>query len=527
MQGERTVAENPELEAALPQNKRFHVPTLAALTSDIRLLLINAALLAVFLLIVPVVAVQFLHNQVIIQAFPVPAALAARGLTPDVAANLLWDGLNEEAALADTSKEAVTAMPTNQRVDFAIPDSGISIDSLVYYVRRFFHVYQTRISGEFRCATAACTPDGISLRIRVVREKLDIIQMPPMGDTSETDYFQVAAGRVLDLLDPFTAAAARAHSDPDAALAAAERMVRAHDPSAVWAANLIGNIKLRKGDFVGAVAAYRNALILKPDFAVAATNLGVALVESGQLDEADKMFAGLVVTDPNDKYLALGRSKLAQARGDLDGAVAFLMQAEALDPGTPKYYFLAGAAEFRAGNSAKAGDFATRALEVAPADHAAVMLMIGVDAAQGSFDKAEAVLARAVAVDPEMADFQGERAAMLHVLNRSQEALTAINAALQLTPGITSWEVTRADILLSLKRFEDARAQAASVLVTEPDNAEAWLIEGQALVGLDRTQEARAAYKTAISDDTGGYAAAAKGYLAVLDQSAPPINPPG
>ena len=377
---------------------------LVTLTSDLRMLLINVALLSLFLLIVPVVAVQFLHSQVIIQPFPVPTALAARGLTPDVAANRLWDGLHEEEIRAGTSKQAIAALPTNQRVDFAIPDSGVSIDSLVYYVRQFFHTYQTRISGEFRCGDAACSPDGVSLRIRVMRDKLDIIQMPPIGTESEADYFRDAAARVLDLLDPFTAAAARAETDPDAALAEAERMVRMHHPDAVWAANLIGNIKLRQGDAAGAVVAYRNALSLKPDFAVAATNLGVALVAAGQLDEAGKVFDGLAATDGDDKFLALGRSKLAQARGDVAGAVALLMQAEALDPGTAKYFFLAGEAEFRAGQMAKATDDARQALEVAPGDYGSVVLMSAIDASQGSFDKAEEVDSYCYMVENERGD---------------------------------------------------------------------------------------------------------------------------
>jgi tetratricopeptide (TPR) repeat protein len=525
-------AHTPPVDGNTPKDqpaarrRRVHVPTIAALTSDLRMLLLNVALLVVFLLIVPVVAMQFLHSQVIIQPFPVPLALSSRGLTPDVAANRLWDGLHDEVALANTSKEAIAAMPTSQRVDFAIPDSGVSIDSLVYYVRHFFHAYQTRISGEFRCADATCAPEGVSLRIRVMRDGLDIIQMPPIGTQTEADYFRAAAARVLELLDPFTAAAALATTDPDAALVEAERMVRMHHPDAIWSANLIGNIKLRQGDKAGAVAAYRMALQLKPDFVVAATNLGVALIAAGQLDEAGKVFAGLETFDANDKYLVLARFKLAQARGDLDGAIGLLMQAETLDPGTAKYYFLAGEAEFGAGHLAKAADYASRALDVAPADYAAVMLMSSVDATQSSFGKAEVVMARAVKADPTVADFQGQLAQMLHVLHRYPEALTAVEAALDLAHDSTAWQATRADILLSLHRAEDARAQATVITGKEPANAEAWLIEGQALAELNRTVEARAAYRTAINLDTGGYAAAAKGYLAVLDQSAK-IAPPG
>jgi predicted Zn-dependent protease len=481
--------------------------------------LVNAAVLAALLLLVPVIAVQFLQDQVIIQPFPVPQAMAEQGLTPDVAANRLWDGLNEEIALAATSKQAIAALPANQRVDFAVPDSGISIDALVYYVRHFFHAYPTRISGEFRCADAACASEGVSLRIRVMRDTLQVIQLPPMGSDPEEAYFRKAALRVLDVLDPFTAAAARADTDPTTALASAERLVRTGHPDAVWAANLIGNIQLQQGDPAASIAAYRQALALNPDFSIAAANLGGALVQAQDLDAAEKVFDTLEAKG-KDKHLALGRAKLALARNDLIMAKDYLMQAEALDPGTPIYHFLAGEAAYQAGNFAMAAESAAKALAVAPGDYGAVMLLSAIRAMEGSFDQAEAVLAKGAQAAPDVADFHGQRAMFLHILKRTPEALFAVDRALALEPDNRPWQLSRADILLTLNRAPEALMQLAPVLAAAPEDAGAWLLQGRALVAQGDADAARAALEAAIRYDTGGNAASAEGYLAILDQTA-------
>lgn len=151
---------------------RLHSPTLVTFSAAMRTPLLKLCLLVIVVVMVPVVALQFTKAQVIIDTFDLPAALTQRGLAADVVANRLWGWLVEVKAAAASSKEGGEAIPSSQPVDFRIPDFAISIDSLMYYVRQFFHLYQTRISGEFVCADAACAPEGMALRVRVLREKL-------------------------------------------------------------------------------------------------------------------------------------------------------------------------------------------------------------------------------------------------------------------------------------------------------------------------------------------------------------------
>jgi len=247
--------------------------------------------------------------------------------------------------------------------------------------------------------------------------------------------------------------------------------------------------------------------------------LGGALVQARELDAAERVFADLA-TKVQDKHLALGRAKLAQARDDLVTMTQELMLAEALDPGTPTYHFLAGEAAYRAGHFDKAAESAALALAVAPGDYGAVMLLSAIHTAQGDFEGAEAALANGARAAPETADFHGQRAMFLHILGRAPEALLAIDTALRLAPDTTAWQISRADILLTLNRAPEALSQTALVLAAEPQNAGAWLMQGRALVVQQQPDAARTAYETAIRFDTGGNTASAEGYLAILDKTA-------
>ena len=155
---------------------------------------------------------------------------------------------------------------------FPIPASPSNRWSSI--VRRLFNAYETRIAGEFVCSDKDCDRAGMRLRLRVIRQGVDLIDMPPIGDRTERDYFADAGGRVLALLDPFVALAALSETQPLKATTLARRLIRAHHKDAKWAHNLVGIIRQNQGDQAGAIEEFRAAIALDPGFLQARTNLG-------------------------------------------------------------------------------------------------------------------------------------------------------------------------------------------------------------------------------------------------------------
>ncbi len=87
-----------------------------------------------------------------------------------------------------------------------------------------------------------------------------------------------------------------------------------------------------KGLIDNAIAAYKVAVRLKPDYAGTHTNLGLALQKKGEIDAAITEYREVIRLKPD---YAVGHNLLGlalEAQGNLDGAVACYRKSIALDP---------------------------------------------------------------------------------------------------------------------------------------------------------------------------------------------------
>ena len=87
-----------------------------------------------------------------------------------------------------------------------------------------------------------------------------------------------------------------------------------------------------------AVAAYKRALELNPNFADACRNLGNVLIELQELDDAIKYFEQALRINPADKKACQGLGRAQNEQGDLGQAVAAYQKAIAIDPLNAEYY---------------------------------------------------------------------------------------------------------------------------------------------------------------------------------------------
>lgn len=86
------------------------------------------------------------------------------------------------------------------------------------------------------------------------------------------------------------------------------------------------------GQHEAAVAAYRQALVLRPDNAGASVNLAVCLSEMGRREEAERVVDELERMEPESAFVPIGRGAVAVLEGRGDEARRFFLGAIARDP---------------------------------------------------------------------------------------------------------------------------------------------------------------------------------------------------
>lgn len=527
------MARKPAAKAApaKPERDPITLPEAASFTSDVRTLAVNVTILLAIVLVVPVIVTQFWRSQVVIEPIAVPGGLSETGLTAEIAAGRLWDGIEAVSASAGTAKATVVSIPESAKVDFAIPDSGLSIDSLVYYVRQFFHVYETRVSGEFRCADPSCAPEGVTLRIRVIDDDVNLIDMPARGDKSEDTYFREAAAEVLSYLDPFTALAAVSTTDPARGKVLARRLIRTNHPDAKWAYNLLGTLLTNDGDTDGAIEQFNAALAIDPDFAPALANLGSALLAKQDLPGAKSALDRVLARNKDDVYALQGYADLTLAQGgSADEAVKYLLQASKVRPLPPYYINLAGNVMLNAGRQDEAIGYFRQALEVDPGDQLALAMLGALYGIAGKFDEAERVYRAAADFAPTNAEILADHVSLLRVVQKFDEALEKARVAISRDPDNPRYHALTAKVLMDLARYDEALVELAEAQRLRPDDPEDITTLADILRLQGKTAEAIAAYNKvkAMVPADDDLARMADAYLTLLGAaSATPEAQPG
>ncbi len=484
--------------------RRISLPTLESGSTRLRKVVLNIAFVLAILVFIPVLASQFLRNPVLIEPISVPKALLQRGLSPEVMASRLWDGLRDASLLARTSKESVAAIPNSQRVQFSVPEVGLSIDSIVRQTRQFFNAYQTRITGEFVCGEPACPASTMRLRLRILRNTSEVIDLPPVGSTDLRSYFTGAAVQVLSTLDPFVAISAIAETEPARATALARRLIRQHHPDSKWAHNLIGNIRTNSGDYRPALAEYRAALALDPGFTIARANAARALRQLGDPVASQAEYDRLAAESPNLPAVFEGYAELAIAAGQPDDGIAFLEQAAAADPTSAHYFSRIGEVEQARGDQEAAIAAFEKALAIDPAYPLALNPMFTARLARGDFSGGEELLRRAAAYDPQSPEVQALHGAALVFMGEQAQALEAFERALLVKPDDVDLLYQSANILQNLDRHADAIARLDRAITLAPYDPAPRFSRATSLMLTGNNEAALADFRRVLELDTSG-----------------------
>ena len=116
---------------------------------------------------------------------------------------------------------------------------------------------------------------------------------------------------------------------------------------------------LYRENWDAAIACYTEAIRIKPDYAMAYINRGVAYAGKGQYDKAITDYTEAIRIDPDDAKACVNRGVVYGNKGQYDKAIADFTEAIRINPDYTDAYNGRGVAYRKLGNDVKAAaDFA-------------------------------------------------------------------------------------------------------------------------------------------------------------------------
>jgi tetratricopeptide (TPR) repeat protein len=307
-----------------------HISDVLKLTLEVTL---AAAALAVLVGFAALIWSALRDDGVVIEAFKVPPDLATQGLSGDVVATKLLDKLNVlENATQSSRASSSYANNWDGDIKLQIPDTGVSIGEFTRALHAWLG-HQTRITGEIWH-----TPTGIAVTARAGSNASPAFA----GAPADLDgLLQKAAEAVYRATQPYRYAVylMSANRTKEAEAAYQDLIANGSAQDRAWAFIGLGNIYSSRADYPHALAAFENALTLRPDFVMAYTNIAG---NEDQLQHEEQSYAAMskvvAVTrgtpDPDigDQAWAMGTlngpSQLAGDIGDFQAQLAFNRQLE-------------------------------------------------------------------------------------------------------------------------------------------------------------------------------------------------------
>jgi arylsulfatase A-like enzyme/Tfp pilus assembly protein PilF len=123
-----------------------------------------------------------------------------------------------------------------------------------------------------------------------------------------------------------------AQDHPSAHTLAALRRIVTDDPQLIDGWTMLGNEHFRRGEFAGAVAAYKQALNLKPDSDLATINLANAYRRLGHDEDAMVGYRHYLERDPRNAYVRYQLGELQSDKGLLNEALESFSKSLEMDP---------------------------------------------------------------------------------------------------------------------------------------------------------------------------------------------------
>ena len=253
-------------------------------------------------------------------------------------------------------------------------------------------------------------------------------------------------------------------------------------PDNLYAIHPLGLIALETNRPDLAAKLFRKAIAVDGNVRAFPNNLGHALQDLNQLEDAIESYENAIRIDPNYANAHYNRGIALQAMGRLDDALGSYDKVLELNPRDAEAY----------NNRGRVLEELDRLSEALTAYDAALLLrdnfaeihsnrgnvlkkLGNLDAALDSYD-------RAIRLKPNYPEAHSNRGNALHELGRFEEALDSYNRAIQLKPDYVTAYANRGRTLFEMKRIEEALQSYDRATVLKPDFADAHSGKGYLLL---------------------------------------------
>ena len=252
------------------------------------------------------------------------------------------------------------------------------------------------------------------------------------------------------------------------------------------------------GNLDKSIHAYKEALLIKPDYVDAYNNIGVALKDKGMLDEAIQAFKKFLALKPNDAggYNNIGTALNTQ--GKFNKALESFKKAISLKPDYAKAYYNIGNTLNYQGKFDEAIEAFKKAISLKPNYAKSYKNMGSSLQSLGKIGDAIKAYNKAISILPNYAEAYINLAVAYKDQGNLEDAIEACNKSISIKPNYVDAHYTLGITLQELGRFNKSAESYRKTILLNPNYAEAYASLAGLLKKFKMFKEAEINYRRAI-----------------------------